>query len=132
MRSILPRTGHPVLPAAPPRIHPVGHPLHDRLDLVDLAVLDPEGFRDLPGPRLLRTCGYGTPIGRLERPRVASHVVEKYKAEYQPPLWIHRDEAPIPDARHEVQQSRLELLTAAPLTRVHVGCLRVRPRLSRR
>ena len=65
-------------------------------------------------------------------PRLAAHVIEKDEAEDQPALLVDRDVAPIANARHEVQESRLELLPAAPLARVVAGGFRIGSRLAGR
>ena len=59
-------------------------------------------------------------------------MVEEGKAEDEAAFLIDRDIPAIADARHEIQQPRVELLLAAPLARVVAGRLRIRTRPSRR
>src|SRR6185312_4428881 len=122
--------GATLLPRAPAGIHAVLDVVHDRHDLMDLAVLDPERLGELPRPRHLRPCGHGAPVRSLERARVARRMIEEAERERDAMLRIDRHEAAVAYARDEVNQPRFELLEAAPLGRVHVRSARIGPLLS--
>src|SRR5262245_46783342 len=96
------------------------------------AVLDLEQLRDIPGPRLRGTGGHLPAARRREVTRLAGRGIEEHESEDEPALGIDGDEAPIADARYEVQQSRLELLAAAPLRRIVRGRRGIRPRFAGR
>ena len=45
------------------------------------------------------------PSGRREVARVAGRVIEEHEAEHEAALLVDGDEAPVADARHEVDQA---------------------------
>src|SRR6267142_362796 len=97
---------------------------------MDLSFLELEHLCKLPGPRRRRPGRDRAAVRRLVAARVAAHVIEEDEAEDEPALLVDGDVAPIANARHEVQESRLELFPATPLARVVAGGFRIGSRLA--
>src|SRR6266699_3571654 len=91
-RHIAGRTRHAVFPRTPSRVHSVRCTLKDRLDLTDLALLDFEHFRKLPGPRIGRSAGYGAAGWSLKCAVLAQRMIEEGKTEDEPAFPIYSDE----------------------------------------
>src|SRR5690349_16208608 len=81
-RDVARRVGHALRPGAPARVHAIRNAVEQGFDLVDLAFLDLEELRDLPGPRLHRACGDFSAVRRLEVARGAARMVEEAKREH--------------------------------------------------
>src|SRR5688500_2995274 len=95
LRDVPRGAGKAFLPRAPAGVHSVRPAFHDGEDLVDLALLDAEGFGDLPRPGLARAGGDGASVRRLEGAGIACGVIEEYEREHDAAFDIHGDEAPV-------------------------------------
>ena len=123
-RDVLDLVGHPVFPRAPAGTFRTAA-RQERLDLRELAVLEPEEFEDFPGPGLRGTGVDGPAVGGREVAGVAGGVVEERERDDDAALLIDGDVAAVADAGDEVQEARLELFLAAPLAGVACSGFRV-------